>query len=97
MRSQSRFIVKLLLPLIVDKPLDSLVEKMCQRFEFCNSAEATAHNKHIAHYFSYFISQLCLSDSSFYKTFLMTEVHLLDLLQVQHCLCILSPSNSYNL
>ena len=24
----------------------------------------------------------------------MTEVHLLDFLQVQHCLCILSPSNT---
>ncbi|CAJ0596589.1 unnamed protein product [Cylicocyclus nassatus] len=35
--------------------------------EFCNSAEATAHNKHIAHYSPYFISQLSLSDSSFYK------------------------------
>ncbi|CAJ0591432.1 unnamed protein product [Cylicocyclus nassatus] len=65
--SDFRFIVKKLLPLIADKPLDSVVEKMCQRFEFCNSAEATAHNKHIAHYFSYFISQLPLSDSSFYK------------------------------
>lgn len=29
--------------------------------------EATEHNRHIAYYFSYFISQLILSDSSFYK------------------------------
>ncbi|EPB79679.1 hypothetical protein ANCCEY_01223 [Ancylostoma ceylanicum] len=29
--------------------------------------EATAHNQHISHYFSYFISQVPLSDTSFYK------------------------------
>ncbi|EYB86284.1 hypothetical protein Y032_0282g1284 [Ancylostoma ceylanicum] len=60
-------IVKKLLPLIMDKPLDTVVEKMCSRFEFCNSREATAHNQHISHYFSYFISQVPLSDTSFYK------------------------------
>ncbi|ETN79249.1 hypothetical protein NECAME_02675 [Necator americanus] len=60
-------IVEILLPLIADKPLDTIVEKMCQRFEFCSSREATAHNQHIAHYFSYFISQIPLSDTSFYK------------------------------
>ncbi|VDM74411.1 unnamed protein product [Strongylus vulgaris] len=53
-----KFIVRKLLRLIADKPLDIVVEKMCQRFEFCNSAEATANNKHISHYFSYFISQM---------------------------------------
>ncbi|KAJ1364786.1 hypothetical protein KIN20_024949 [Parelaphostrongylus tenuis] len=62
-----KYIVRRLLPLVDDKPLDNVVEKMCQRFQFCNSGEATERNKHISHYFSYFISQLHLSDTSFYK------------------------------
>ncbi|KAK5970943.1 putative cell division topological specificity factor MinE [Trichostrongylus colubriformis] len=62
-----KYLVKRLLPMVDDKPLDVVIEKMCQRFEFCNRREATEHNRHIAYYFSYFISQLTLTDSSFYK------------------------------
>ncbi|KJH47607.1 hypothetical protein DICVIV_06314 [Dictyocaulus viviparus] len=65
--SAFKYLVRRLLPMIDDKPLDIVVEKMCQRFQFCTSGEATEHNKHIAYYFSYFISQLPLSETSFYK------------------------------
>ncbi|KAK6018764.1 HEAT repeat protein [Ostertagia ostertagi] len=60
-------LVKRLLSMVDDKPLDVVVEKMCQRFEFCNRREATEHNRRIAYYFSYFISQIALTESSFYK------------------------------
>uniref|UniRef100_A0A183F9F0 USP domain-containing protein n=1 Tax=Heligmosomoides polygyrus TaxID=6339 RepID=A0A183F9F0_HELPZ len=65
--SDFKCLVRKLLSMVEEKPLDVVVEKMCQRFEFCNRREATEHNRHIAYYFSYFISQLILSDSSFYK------------------------------
>ncbi|PIO52806.1 hypothetical protein TELCIR_25883 [Teladorsagia circumcincta] len=60
-------LVKRLLSMVDDKPMDVVVEKMCQRFEFCNRREATEHNRRIAYYFSYFISQIALTDSSFYR------------------------------
>ncbi|VDO22354.1 unnamed protein product [Haemonchus placei] len=62
-----KYLVKRLLSMVEDKPLDVVVEKMCQRFEFCKRREATEHNGHIVYYFSYFISQLTLTDNSFYK------------------------------
>ncbi|WKY07389.1 hypothetical protein Q1695_007103 [Nippostrongylus brasiliensis] len=65
--SAFKSLVQRLISMVEDKPLDVVVEKMCQRFEFCGSGEATEHNRNIAYYFSYFISQLSLSDSSFYK------------------------------
>ncbi|KAE9414371.1 hypothetical protein Angca_000640, partial [Angiostrongylus cantonensis] len=62
-----KHLVRQLLPLVDSKPLDIVVEKMCQRFQFCSSGEAIEHNKNIAYYFSYLISQLTLSDTSVYK------------------------------
>uniref|UniRef100_A0A0K0D437 Non-specific serine/threonine protein kinase n=1 Tax=Angiostrongylus cantonensis TaxID=6313 RepID=A0A0K0D437_ANGCA len=62
-----KHLVRQLLPLVDGKPLDIVVEKMCQRFQFCSSGEAIEHNKNIAYYFSYLISQLTLSDTSVYK------------------------------
>ncbi|VDM55870.1 unnamed protein product [Angiostrongylus costaricensis] len=68
------------LPLLVDgKPLDIVVEKMCQRFQFCSSGEAIEHNKNIAYYFSYFISQLILSNTSFYKEAALKQIEVFEL------------------
>ncbi|EYB81578.1 hypothetical protein Y032_0379g330 [Ancylostoma ceylanicum] len=60
-------LVRRFLTMLGDKSHDVMVEKMCHRFDFCGSEEAIEHNKNIAHYFSYFISQLSLSEKSLQK------------------------------
>ncbi|RCN47102.1 hypothetical protein ANCCAN_06825 [Ancylostoma caninum] len=60
-------LVRRFLSMLGDKSHDVMVEKMCHRFDFCGSEEAIENNENIAHYFSYFISQLNLSEKSLQK------------------------------
>ncbi|KHJ91591.1 hypothetical protein OESDEN_08543 [Oesophagostomum dentatum] len=60
-------LVRRLLEMVGDKPHDIMVEKMCQRFDICSSEEAIKDNEKIAEYFSFFISQLTLSEKSLPK------------------------------